>query len=482
MMNAPGQSSPDVAMPRASNSATTEQDRERGILAALGNQLCRFGLEIAEISGSINGVSESVKKDVEYFHGLQGGLDDLESVKTDVQHALERATVATADMTRNLSASQGTVEGALDEIAQLTNSVDSLRQRMTEVSAALDTIGKVTELISRIARQTNLLALNATIEAARAGEAGKGFVVVAAEVKQLASSTGRATGEIDSVLDDIKGRFSRLSAEMERTASTATRVHERTDAFANHLAVVQEAASTISETTQQIDGCVGHVGKACEDFSRIFEEVSRNLTKSSETLTTANSGLGNVAGQADELVLAVAQNADTNDTIMASYVSEAARAIGAAFEAGVSSEEITEADLFDRNYEVIPKTNPEQYMTRFVAFTDRVLPAIQEDILGRSDRIAYCVATDDHCFVPTHNLSVSKPQGRDPAWNAANCRNRRFFTNDSVKRAVANEKPLLLQTYSRNMGGGKVVLMKEISSPLFLRKRKWGVVRLGYHP
>jgi methyl-accepting chemotaxis protein len=57
----------------------------------------------------------------------------------------------------------------------------------------IDRVSNVAEEIGAIAKQTNLLALNATIEAARAGGAVKGFAVVAGEVKNLSSQTGRAT-------------------------------------------------------------------------------------------------------------------------------------------------------------------------------------------------------------------------------------------------------------------------------------------------
>ena len=65
-------------------------------------------------------------------------------------------------------------------------------------------IGKVSDQIDAIAKQTNLLALNATIEAARAGEAGKGFAVVASEVKNLSNQTEKATGEVASVVSNLK--------------------------------------------------------------------------------------------------------------------------------------------------------------------------------------------------------------------------------------------------------------------------------------
>jgi methyl-accepting chemotaxis protein len=462
--------------------ATQHQSRESEILGELGAQLSGFGLEIAEISRSTKGVSDIVKKDVEYFRGLQSKLERLQALKADVQCEAEAASAVTQKTINDISESRRTVEKALDEISQLISGVNSLEQRMNEVEGALNAIGTITQTIDQIARHTNLLALNATIEAARAGETGRGFAVVASEVKQLAGSTSRATAEIDTALENIKSGFARLSTQAHDAASTAQRVQTQAGSFTGLLEMVGEAVQTIDGKTKRIDGCVGHVDQACEDFSQIFSEMGQSLTASSETLTVASGQLVGVAGRTDELVLTVAQNVETGDTHMAAYVCEAARAIEAAFEAGVANGEITEPALFDRNYKAIPGTNPEQHVAPFTAFTDRVLPAIQENILKRTDRIAYCVATDDRCYVPTHNLAVSKPQGPDPVWNAANCRNRRFFTNESVWRAVKNDKPLLLQTYGRDMGGGKIVLMKEISAPLRIRGRKWGAVRIGYQP
>ena len=109
-----------------------------------------------------------------------------------------------------------------------------------------------------------------------------------------------------------------------------------------------------------------------------------------------------------------------------------------------------------------------------------MLPGIQDGVLAQSKSIAYCVATDDNSYVPTHNTDVSKPQGSDPVWNAANCRNRRFFTSASVLRAVQNTQPLLLQTYQRDMGGGNLIFMKEISAPIMVNGRHWGALRTGY--
>lgn len=464
--------------PTPNQDGTTE--RKDDILNEMSGKLGGFGLEMASIASTTHAVSEVVKKDVDQFNELMEKLKQLESLKSDVEKEVSSADSVSQNANSDIAQSRETVQQALEALNQLISGVDRIEGRMNEVQGAIESISAITSTIDAIARQTNLLALNATIEAARAGEAGKGFAVVASEVKELAHNTSTATAEIDTALENIKGGFSRLSEETQTTANTAGQVQEEAGSINTLLDTVGEAMKSISATTHSIDERVGDVGDACDAFATIFEQMTGSMTKSSETLIEATQQLDTVALDTDALVLRVAQSFDTPDSEMAKYASEAVRAINAAFEAGIANGDITEAELFDRTYDPIDGTNPEQFLAPCTAFTDKVLPEIQEAVLKKSDRIAYCVATDENCYVPTHNMAVSKPQGDDPDWNAANCRNRRFFTSPSVRRAVQNTEPLILQTYQRDLGGGNFVFMKEISAPIMVNGRQWGCLRTGY--
>ncbi len=54
-----------------------------------------------------------------------------------------------------------------------------------------------------------------------------------------------------------------------------------------------------------------------------------------------------------------------------------------------------------------------------------------------------------------------------------NYRNRRLFNNRTGLAAGRNEKPILLQTYRLDMGGGKFVWLKDLSTPIFVEARHW---------
>ena len=96
-------------------------------------------------------------------------------------------------------------------------------------------------------------------------------------------------------------------------------------------------------------------------------------------------------------------------------------------------------------------------------------------LIGRSLR----AAVDRNGFLPTHNQKYCHPQGRDPVWNNANCRNRRIFSDRTGLAAARNQKPFLLQTYRRDMGGGQFLVMEDLSAPIMVKGRHWGAFRFG---
>ncbi len=144
--------------------------------------------------------------------------------------------------------------------------------------------------------------------------------------------------------------------------------------------------------------------------------------------------------------------------------------------------EIQEADLFDRNHQPIPGTDPQQYRTRFLDFTDRVLPEIQEPPL-EDEHIIGCFVIDDHGYIPTHNRHVSHQQHPgDPDWNARYARQRLIWTDRVAQRAAQSQKPFLLQAYRQHMGGGEVRLIYDASAPIDVAGKHWGAARVLYLP
>ena len=57
---------------------------------------------------------------------------------------------------------------------------------------------------------------------------------------------------------------------------------------------------------------------------------------------------------------------------------------------------------------------------------DRLLQPLFDRALDFEARIVFCTAVDVNGFLPTHNSKFSQSRGK-MRWNAAHCRNRRFF-------------------------------------------------------
>ncbi len=93
--------------------------------------------------------------------------------------------------------------------------------------------------------------------------------------------------------------------------------------------------------------------------------------------------------------------------------------------------------------------------------------------------MVFSAAVDRNGYLPVHNNKYSAPQGEDPVWNNANSRNRRIFDDMTGLLAGRNTQKALSQTYPRDLGGGRIELIKDISAPIFVRGKHWGGLRMG---
>ncbi|MEC9368633.1 MAG: methyl-accepting chemotaxis protein [Pseudomonadota bacterium] len=452
----------------------------RELLDSVAGELGAFGVRIAEVAGSIETVADMSSEDLKSFEQLTETLDEVKRCVGSIVEKVAEARGMSRGVATQLAESRDDADGAMESIQGLVADIAAIEESMGEVRTSIDSVGQVTGMIEGIARKTNLLALNATIEAARAGDAGRGFAIVAREVKQLARHTSDATTEIDTTLERIKVGFDALSQRSRSTVEAARVVGKRAGSFRSLLETATDAIKSIDDVTQGIEVHTGEVQKTCGLFHESFGKLSDRVAASAQVLCESSTDLRGFADNTDALVLNVAGGIQTSDTKFIDLVVDRALAISTLFDKAIAAGEISREALFDRDYIPIAGSDPQQFTTRYIGFTDTVLTPIQEDILKQDTRIVYSAAVDVNGYLPTHNLKFSKPQGDDPVWNVANCRNRRIFNDRAGMRAAKNEQPILLQTYRRDMGGGKFVVLKEVNAPIMAIGRRWGTLRLAY--
>lgn len=451
------------------------------LVNSISRRLGDFGLSLHETATNITEVTGEAERQAVQFRKLRDSATTMAEAnrKIDATSAAAQETARTGQA--GLSNCQGALAEAMKRATQLVDATGEIQQRLSEMEKALTDVAGVSKAIEAIAQQTNLLALNATIEASRAGDAGRGFAVVAAEVKTLSGQTREATQRIRTTVDNLSALINKLISDSTRGASDARGAYESTQTIEGAVGSVAQSLAELTELNQSIKGEAAENLRYCAATVDELGGLEQGVTASSRSLGSANVQVSATLEKMARLIDEIGNSEiPTDDT---PYL-EAARAMRArlldVLENAVASNALTMAELFSEDYTEIPGTNPKQYNAKFTRVCEQHFPAILEASKGCLPHIMFAVATDRTGYLPVHNAEYSKPQGKDPVWNAMNCRNKMFFPTQTTISGIDFTHPSYLLTRRRDLGNGKHVMVKIAYAPIWVRGKYWGAASLGY--
>lgn len=465
-----------------------EGERERldaapaGGAAATGlsDSALRLGREIVDLAGFLEQVDKDSGALGDLLSDLRAGAAEVAQANASVSDSARAIGAATDQGASLAEESTRALASASARIRDLADWASSLESRIEALEDTLKGVSESNADIGQIAMRVNILAINASIEAARAGAAGRGFAVVADAVNDLSQRTKIAADKVGDRIRTLDDWATDLRDAAGQASGKAAEVLEDAERAGETLARATQALVGIRAQGVDIAEHAGAIERGGAIFDGAMDRMRWAVQGSVEGVSESRARIDGLVDLSEGMIQAAASlGGDMADAGFIALARQVADDVSAAFEAGLARGEIDAGRLFDQRYTPLEGTDPPQVMAPFTTFCEQVLPGLLEPAAAKDPRIVFCAAVDRNGYLPVHNRKFSQPQGRDPVWNAANCRNRRIFNDRVGLKAGRSTAPFLLQTYRRDMGGGNFVLMKDLSAPITVGGRHWGGVRLA---
>ncbi|HUC92463.1 MAG TPA: methyl-accepting chemotaxis protein [Paenibacillus sp.] len=265
----------------------------------LTERVYQTAAEIADVSHK---TSVSAKEIAAATESIALGADKLAEEAVDGNEITQdtfRQLMNVVDSNEEMASSAAEVsrvsQEGIDYMNRLTSDTRTVEHHALETAGKMErlrtstgSIESIVDVMEQINRKTNILALNAGIEAARAGAAGKGFMVLANEIRMLASQSQESIQVVAGIVNTIREEINEASASFLQTrqihAGQVDAVKRANDIFQSVHDAMEDVAERLEHNTlllQQLKASqsalgesIGNVSAVSQQSSAVSEEVA----------------------------------------------------------------------------------------------------------------------------------------------------------------------------------------------------------------
>jgi methyl-accepting chemotaxis protein len=373
------------------------------------------------------------------------------------------------------------IRSSLGQIGDLLSLVGTLTQHLTGFAAAMEQVRRTSQDIGRIADTTNILAFNAMIEARRAGDAGKTFTVVAEEVKSLANHSRRASEEIGRTIDALGSEAEQVVARIRTGADASDEARGSIAGIEHTLGAVIQLVEEVDRQNALIARTTGGIGGHVDGVRRVLASFDAATRDNEGQLDTAHTRMEHLEMTAnvmfDNIVRA---GLSPGDSLMVERAQAAAREIAGLAEAALNDGSLTQGQLFDHDYQLIPGSDPKRFATRLMPWAHRSWRPVFDRITASDPQIMAVACTDMNGHLPAHLSELSREPTGDKAHDTKYCRDGRMILDAIDRKAKESRAPYMMAVYRQEGDGRRYKVVRNVYVPLEIAGRRWGDLELAY--
>ena len=261
----------------------------RTMIIDLGGVAYAVGEAAKHIGASSHEIEQSVENQAADTDSMSQVIEELSASMQSVLAIIDNIRDQSGIASNHASEGRSLAESAVVAVNDAKLAAEKTGEAVTELGRHGEEISKIIVVINEIANQTNLLALNAAIEAARAGEHGRGFSVVADEVRKLSEQTGKATQEVEKLVNQV---------------------HEMTKLTVERMEINKEGIERGVSLVQDVDKQLDNIYQESNDIHQMVDQVVSQVAEQTNAVGLASQRVDSVVATTHQTTSSVKASSD----------------------------------------------------------------------------------------------------------------------------------------------------------------------------